>query len=127
MFENIETKEEKETLITRSLALTLTEAEVNAILIDPRKFQKALRTARNAWYGTEAKWSATGHGPNADGLPRKGKTKPTQKAGKTSEKKIKAASAPQICPHCRESFKRLAKHLPSCPERTASGVPLSEE
>jgi hypothetical protein len=118
MFENIETKEETETLVTRSIALTLTEAEVNAILVDPRKFQKALRTARNAWYGTAAKWSATGH---ADGLPRQGKSK-VKPAKKTVEKKSRAATtgAPQICPHCRESFKRLAKHLPSCSERPTS-------
>lgn len=115
MFDHIETT--TETVTTRSLTLVLSEGEVNAILVDPRKFQKALRAQRNTWYDHSPKWSATGH--SADHVTGNSRrpvaTKDAEKKSRRTAAKPKSAA--QKCPHCGESFKRLARHLPACPNR----------
>jgi hypothetical protein len=118
-----------ETITKHVVVLSLNEDDIAQILVDPRPLQKHLREVKSAWHQGESAWSATGH---ADRRPRNGKAK---RAGKTAEKKSRGlprggrSGAPaQICPHCRDSFKRLAKHLPACPERPGASVtdPLSE-
>lgn len=108
MFENIETK--TETTVVRSMVLTLSEAEVNEALINSGKLLKRIRQERAKWFDNgEVDWSQHGR---ANSRPH------GKKAGAHgAAKKSSAASAEQKCPHCGESFRRLARHLPACPNR----------
>jgi hypothetical protein len=122
MFENIETKVETETITKNSLLILLTEEEVTAALVNPSKLIKRLRQERAKWHTPTAAstWSATGHA---------GMTPPNKrKNGKqAAEKKAGGETGLQKCPHCRQPFKRLVKHLPTCPDRPTGAAAGSEE
>lgn len=124
MFDNIEIK--VETTTVHSLIIALSEAEVTEALVNPSKLLKRLRQERAKWHARPA-WSATGH---ADSRPRKGK-KATEKKARSlpvaKQAKPAADTADQKCPHCHYTFKRLAKHLPACPDRPTEVQPPADE
>jgi hypothetical protein len=124
MFDNITTTEETETIVKRSMTIVLSEDEATAALVNPAKLLKRIRGERAKWHARPA-WSATGH---ADSRPRKSKKATEKKSGKAAKQaKPAAAGAEQKCPHCHYSFKRLAKHLPSCPERPSEVQPPADD
>jgi hypothetical protein len=94
---NIEPKQT--TVIHRSVVITLDEDEIAQILVDPRKFQKELRSVKSMWSNSVSTWSATGQAPKA------------------SEKKMGRGRTPKIpCEVCGKlvgaqgMHKHLAKH-----------------
>ncbi len=106
----IETK--RETVVKYSLHIELDLDEINKILVDPRDFQKQLRTFRNSFSPKRSTWSTDGH---AHGDPpnkvRSKKTAPAKAGGEFVE-----------CPKCHEMFKPrgLMIHLRSCTGESAS-------
>lgn len=106
MFDQIQPKTETETITRHSLTLTLNEDEINAILVDPRKFQKALRDARSAWSMNGNTWSLTGRAPRQKDESKKAgrKGQPHQPAGK-----VKCAICSELV-GAQGLHKHLARH-----------------
>ena len=105
-----------ETVEHKTFIVKLTEAELTKALIDPRPLQVSLRKARAAAGPKHSNWATAGYAGHA--APNKVAAK---KAGKA------VAKADQKCPHCHYTFKRLAKHLNTCPEKPTSAQPPADE
>jgi len=87
-------------------------------LIDPRQLQGSLRKARAAANPKHSNWATAGYA---------GHTAPNKGTAKKAAKAVRADKADQKCPHCHYPFKRLAKHLPTCPEKPTSAQPPADE
>lgn len=113
-----------ETVEHKVFVVKLTEAELTKALIDPRPLQVSLRKARAAANPKHSNWATAGYAGHT--APNKGTAK---KAGQAvrADKAAPAAKADQKCPHCNYPFKRLAKHLPTCPEKPTSAQPPADE
>ena len=92
----------RETVVKYSVVVTLDLDEINKILVDPRDFQRELRTLRNSFAPRRATFANDGH---AHGDP------PNKKH---SKKNGSASVKSQRCPKCKRVFTRLAKHTPYC-------------
>lgn len=110
-----------ETVEHKVFIVKLTEAELTKALIDPRPLQRDLRKARAAAGPKRSNWATAGYAGHA--APNKGAAKKAGKAVTTAA----ASKADQKCPHCHYPFKRLAKHLPTCPEKPSSAQPPADE
>ncbi len=108
-----------ETVEHKVFIVKLTEAELTKALIDPRPLQVSLRKARAAAGPKHSNWATAGYAGHV--APNKGKTE--KKAGKA----VPASKPDQKCPHCHYPFKRLAKHLHSCPEKPTSAQEPADE
>lgn len=114
-----------ETVEHKVFIVKLTEDELTKALIDPRPLQVSLRKARAAAGPKRSNWATAGYAGHA--APNKGQA--AKKAAKAvrADKAATAAKADQKCPHCHYPFKRLAKHLPTCPEKPTSAQPPADE
>lgn len=98
----IETREE--TIVTRSLVLTISEPEINEALVDPKKLVRQLRAERNKWYKRQTL-----------GQSKKQREDVTAEA---KPKRGRPAKAVELvaCPGCGETFnaKGIGPHKRGC-------------